>query len=133
LKKEIEKNEKIPRTAPEEDYLKAAVELEHARNAYDHKKGNKAFDRLMRAAKQIRLTHHDGGAKFFTSLLSHDKPHVVSAAALNLIPFNPKLARKTYERLAKGSPGEVRLDAEITLEEWKAGRLDTEWFMKKKV
>lgn len=122
---------KTPTTTPEDDYLKAAVELEHARNAYDHKKGNKAYDRLMKAAKQVRLTHQDGGEKFFTSLLAHGMPHVVSAAAFNLIPFNPKLARKTYNELAKGPPGEVRLGAEITLEEWKAGRLDPDWFMKR--
>jgi len=121
---------KIPADTPEDSYLKAAVELEHARNAYDHKRGNKAFDRLMRVAKQIRLTHHDGGQKFFASLLTHDMPHVVKAAAFNLIPLDPQLARKTYERLAKGPPGEVRLDAEMTLKEWKAGRLDPDWFMK---
>ena len=119
-----------PKITPEEAYLKAAVELENARNAYDHKKGNKAFDRLMRAAKQIRLMHQDGGEEFFTSLLTHDMPHVVNAAAFNLIPLNPKLARKTYEKLAKGPPGEVSFDAEMTLEEWKAGRLGPDWFMK---
>ena len=70
------------------------------------------------------------GEKFFTSLLTHDMPHVVSKAAFNLIPFNPKLARKTYEALAKGPPGEVRINAEMTLKEWKAGRLDPDWFMK---
>lgn len=121
---------KTPAITPEEAYLKAAVELEHARNAYDHKKGNKAFDRLMRAAKEIRLTHQDGGEKFFTSLLAHDMPHVVSKAAFNLIPFNPKLARATYERLAKDGEGEIGFNAEMTLKEWKAGNLDPDWFMK---
>jgi hypothetical protein len=121
---------KTPRITPEEAYLKAAVEIEHARNAYDHKKGNKAFDQLMQAAKEIRLTCADGGESFFTKLLTHDMPHVVSKAAFNLIPFNPKLARKTYERLAKGPPGEVRFNAEMTLKEWKAGNLDPDWFMK---
>jgi hypothetical protein len=65
---------KTPATTPEEEYLEAAVEFEHARNAYDHKKGNKAFYRVMRAAKQIRLTHPDGGEKFFTSLVTHNMP-----------------------------------------------------------
>ena len=122
---------KTPAITPEEAYLKSAVELEHARNAYDHKKGNKAYDRLMSAAKRIMMTRDDGGESFFTSLLTHEMPHVVSAAAFNLVPFNPKLSRKTYEALAKGPPGEVRLSAEITLEEWEAGRLDPDWFMRK--
>src|SRR5262245_9377973 len=101
---EIENMTKTPANIPEESYLAAAVELGHARNAYDHKRGNKAFDRLMRAAKQIRGTHEDGGQKFFTSLVTHDMPHVVKAAAFNLIPLDPQLARKTYEELAKGPP-----------------------------
>lgn len=122
---------RTPATTPEQAYLDAAVELEHARNAYDHKRGNKAFDRLMLAAKEIRLTDPDGGEKFFTSLLSHEMPHVVSKAAFCLIPLNPTLARRTYEQLAKGPPGEVSFNAEMTLKEWKAGRLDAEWFMKK--
>ena len=46
--------------------------------------------------------------------------------------LDPQLARKTYEKLAKGPPGEVRFDAEMTLKEWKAGRLDPDWFMKHK-
>lgn len=121
---------RTPATSPDEAYLKAAVELERARNAYDHKRGNRAFDRLMHAAKQIRLSHQDSGEKFFTSLLTHDMPHVVKVAAFCLIPLDPQLARKTYERLAKGPSGEVSFDAEMTLKEWKAGRLDPDWFMK---
>jgi len=121
---------KTPATTADEAYLHAAIEFEHARNAYDHKKGNKAFERLFRAAKQIRLTHQDGGEKFFTSLLTYDMPHVVSFAAFCLIPLNPQLTRRTYEQLAKGPPGEVSFAAEMTLKEWKAGRLDAEWYMK---
>src|SRR5215471_693897 len=109
---------RTPKTTPEDAYLKAAVELEHARNAYDHKRGNKAYDRLMRAAKEIRLTREDGGESFFTSLVSHNMPHVARVAAFNLIPFNPKLARATYEQQAKGPPGEVQFNAEMTLKEW---------------
>ena len=112
----------------EEAYLKEALEVAHAGN--DYRKGNKAYDRMMIAAKAIRLCYPDGGEKFFTSLLTHEVPYVVSVAAFNLIPFNPKLARKTYERLAKDGEGEIAFNAEMTLKEWKAGRLDPDWFMK---
>lgn len=121
---------KIPTTTPEESYLQAALNIANARNAYDHKKANNAFDELVRAAKQIRLTHPDGGEKFFTSMLAHDIPHVVSKAAFNLIPLNPKLARETYEILARGPPGEVRFNAEMTLKHMETGRLDPNWFMR---
>jgi hypothetical protein len=121
---------KTQEIALEEKYLHAAIELGIARNAYNHKKGNEVFSRLMRTAKEIRLTVADGGQNFFTSLLAHEMPHVVKAAAFNLIPLNPALARKAYKELAKSPSGEVRLDAEVTLKEWKAGTLDPEWFMK---
>ncbi|MEQ1519965.1 MAG: hypothetical protein ABL936_01720 [Aestuariivirga sp.] len=58
-------------------------------------------------------------------------PYVSSYAAFNLIPFKPKLARSTYKRLAKEAEGAVSVFAEMTLKEWKTGRLDPDWFMKK--
>ena len=121
---------KTPKTTPEEEYLAAAVEFQRARDEYDHKKSNKAHDKLISAARKIRLSRSDQGQLFFSSLVSHDMPHVRAWAAFNLIPLNPKLASKVLSQLAKGPPGEVRLDAEMTLKEWKAGRLDPDWFMK---
>jgi hypothetical protein len=120
---------KTPRITDEDAYLKEALEVVRAGN--DYRKGNKAHDRMMITAKSIRLSHPDGGEKFFTSLLTHNELYVVSVAAFNLIPFNPKLARATYERLAKDGEGEIGFNAEMTLKEWKAGRLDPDWFMKK--
>jgi hypothetical protein len=119
---------KIPKITNEVAYLKEALEIVYLDK--DYRKGNKAHDRMMKAAKQIRLTHQDGGEKFFTSLLAHEIPYIVSVAAFNLIPFNPELARSTFERLAKEGEGEIGFDAEMTLKEWKAGRLDPDWFMK---
>jgi hypothetical protein len=121
---------KTPTTTPEEDYLAAAVAFHEARERYDHKTSNKVHDKLDSAARKIRLHSADGGEAFFASLLNHPKPYVSLCAAFNLIPFNPKLARKTYERLAKGAAGEVGVAAEMTLKEWKAGRLDPDYFMK---
>lgn len=116
------------KTTDEETYLKEALVIVHSGN--DYRRGNKAHERMMIAAKAIRLSHPDGGEKFFASLLTHEMPYVVSVAAFNLIPFNPKLARATFERLAKEAGGEIGFDAEMTLKEWTAGRLDPNWFMK---
>jgi hypothetical protein len=119
--------QKTPKITDEEAYLIEALKVARAGN--DNRKGNKAHDRMMIAAKAIRLLHPDGGEKFFTSLLTHREPYVMSIAAFNLIPFNPKLARATYEKLAKDGEGEIGFNAEMTLKEWKAGRLDPDWFM----
>jgi len=121
---------KTPTATPEEDYLEAAIALQKARDKYDHKTSNKAHDKLYKAARRIRLNSPDGGETFFLSLLNHEMPYVSLCAAFNLIPFNPKLARATYERLAKYGEGEVGFAAEVTLKEWKAGSLDPDWFMK---
>src|SRR5262245_54364297 len=121
---------KTPKTTPEEDYLAAAVAFQQARDKYDHKTSNKVHGKLYDAARKIRLRSADGGETFFVSLLNHSMPYVSLCAAFNLIPFNPKLARATYERLAKDAEGEVGFAAEMTLKEWKAGRLDPDWFMK---
>lgn len=122
----------MPRTlqiTPEEVYVQAATQLHHARNAYDHVSGNKAFDKLMFAAREIRMTRGDGGAAFFRSLVNHNLKHIVRVAAFNLIPLDPVLAHKVFETLSH-EPGEIGFDAKITLREWDAGRLDFNWFMK---
>jgi hypothetical protein len=121
---------KTPKNTDEEDYLAAAVAFHKAREEYGHKRSNKLYDKLYLAARKIRLHSTDGGAAFFESLLDHPMSYVASAAAFNLIPFNPKLARATYERLAKVEDSEAGVFAETTLKEWKAGRLDPDWFMK---
>ena len=121
---------KTPSTTPEEDYLAAAVAFQQARDRYDHKASNKVHGRIYDAARKIRLHSADGGEAFFASLLNHTMPHVSLCAAFNVIPFNPKLARKTLKRLAKDAEGEASFNAEMTLKEWKAGRLDPDWFMK---
>ena len=120
--------QRTPSTTDEEAYLNEALAVVRAGN--DYRTGDEAYARMMIAARSIRLSHSDGGEQFFTSLLSHGEPYVVSVAAFNLIPFNPKLARKTYERLARDADHMIVFNAEMTLNEWRAGRLDPDWFMK---
>lgn len=122
--------EKIASSTDEEDYLATAVAFHKAREQYNHKRSNKLYDKLYGATRKVRIHSSDGGKAFFESLLDHPMSYVASAAAFNLIPFNPKLARETYERLAKVEDSEAGVFAETTLKEWKAGRLDPDWFMK---
>ena len=121
---------KTQRPTAEEEYLTQAVAFQIARDSRDHKASNKAFGKLYAAARKIRSQHPDSGEGFFSKLLNHPMPHVVNFAAFNLIPVNPELARQAICRLAEGPPGEVRFNARMTLQEWDAGRLDPEWFMK---
>lgn len=114
---------------PEEVYVQAATQLHYARTAYDHVLGNKAFDQLKSAAREIRMTRGDGGEEFFRSLVNHDLKHIVGVAAFNLIPLNPVLAHEVLENLSR-EPGEIGFDAKTTLREWDAGKLDANWFMR---
>ncbi len=50
-------------------------------------------------------------------------PHVRAWAASHVLEFDPEAAEAELTRLAKGPPSPVRLDAEMTLREWRAGRL----------
>ena len=44
-------------------------------------------------------------------------------AASHVLEFAPKLAEAELERLAMGPRGPLRLNAEMTLQEWRAGHL----------
>jgi hypothetical protein len=44
-------------------------------------------------------------------------------AASHVLEFAPADAEAMLERLARGAPGIARLDAEMTLKEWRAGNL----------
>ena len=110
--------------------MDAAVTYAHARRAFNHKVSNPAFDRVFAAARDIKLTHSDGGQAFFSSLLDHELDQIALTAAFLLVPLIPSRARKALETLRKSDYAEVSFAAKVTLEEWQKGRLDTDWFMK---
>lgn len=114
-------------TEAEASFVSNANELQSARDLYDHKGGNAAFDRMMKAAKVIRLESADCGLGFFCSLLASNNPHVVCNAAFLLIPMAPDLARSALEKLAAAGTGEASFNAMITLKEWEFARLQLDW------
>lgn len=100
-----------------------------ARQESNHKKSNPAFDKMMRAARDIRLSHEDGGEAFFAEMLKNPMSEIVNCAAFLLIPLNPDLARRTLKSLLSDDSAEVSFAAKVTLEEWDKGSLDTDWYM----
>jgi hypothetical protein len=97
----------------------------------DTKSANRNFDLLMMLAAKIRRLE-DGGSSILNELIvSHHESTRLHAAYL-LIPINPDLATDELKKLAKtASDVFILSSARTTLEEWTAGRLDTDWFMKK--
>jgi Domain of unknown function (DUF2019) len=92
---------------------------------------NRAGVKLNRLACQIRAMD-DQGRKILEELIESEVEAVRSDAAYFLLPINPDLATLELENLAKNASNVFLLtSAKTTLEEWSAGRLDTDWFIRK--
>jgi hypothetical protein len=65
----------------------------------------------------------EAGRAALVQLMGSGNPHVRAWAASHVLEFDPRAAEAELERLASGPPSIVRLDAEMTLKEWKAGHL----------
>lgn len=86
----------------------------------DHKKGNKAFDIIAKVAKKIKQL--DPKFNVLLPLLKHKNDSVKLHAAFYLLPYQIKLAERVLKKISKNN-GLVAFTAEMTLKEWKAGRL----------
>jgi Domain of unknown function (DUF2019) len=120
------------KTGIEEIYVEAAILHHDKLLAGDPKGSNRQHDRLIKAIRQIRNSADRGGA-FLSSLLEHKNDSVRLWAAAHLLALDEKKAVKTLKVIAANTPSwQLQTDAEMTLSEWKAGRLDPDWFMKEK-
>ena len=67
-------------------------------------------------------------------LLDHQHPSVRLWAAAHLLPLDERRALKALQEIASNPelyPWQLQAGAKMTIKEWKAGRLDADWFMKK--
>lgn len=83
---------------------------------------NRAYNKIILALKELRRTS-DGGEGFLSSLLQNEDLSIVSWAASYLLDFKPEKARQALDRVVKEGPPLIAFDAEMTLKEWRAGRL----------
>jgi hypothetical protein len=106
---------------PEQQFVEAArqhgVFTEH-----DPAATGPAYDRVVAARDALRLLP-DKGQAFLLSCLADKDPSVVSWAAFYLLPLRETEAVKALERVANGGTRLIAFNAEITLDEWRAGRL----------
>jgi hypothetical protein len=94
------------------------------------KKANKTFDRVYKLAVQIR-TLPDKGAELLSELVDFSHDNVRMNAAYLLLPIDNKRALKTLSELRNSDVAWISMSAETCIQEWQAGRLDVDWFMKK--
>jgi hypothetical protein len=88
----------------------------------NHRTANAQYKRITTAWRELRR-RGDEGRSTLTQLLQSGNPAVRGWAASHVLEFAPELAAAELERLASGPPGVTRLDAEMTLSEWRAGNL----------
>lgn len=75
---------------------------------------------------QLRLRETEPGRTAISRLCGHDNVTVRAWSATNALAWDPLGSRRVLESLAEG-PGLVGLEAAVTLREFDAGRLRTDW------
>jgi hypothetical protein len=88
----------------------------------DASMANKAHKNIMLAVKEIRETL-DRGESYFLSLLANEDTSVVKWAALYLLQSRQSEAEQALQKIAETGPPLIAFGAEMTLKEWRAGRL----------
>lgn len=105
----------------QKEFIDAAIRQGDSTELGDSKAANAAFDRKT-AARRALGSCTDRGATVFRSLLGHPHANVRLSAATSLLPLDEEKATAALESIAQ-LPGFVGFNAEIVLEEWRAGRL----------
>jgi len=104
-----------------EEFIAAAMDHALGTETGDFRITNKAYDRILAAREQLRVLP-DGGRGCLREMLSNPEPGVRLWSACYLLPTDPVEAESTLVSLAQ-EKGLVGFDAEMTLKEWRAGRL----------
>jgi Domain of unknown function (DUF2019) len=110
---------------PRESYIEFARQFGIAEREGDAPATNKAYEQLISALRELRK-ESDKGERFLLELLENDDLSVVTWSALYLLPLREADATAALERVAKSGVPRIGFSAEMTLKEWRAGRLKIE-------
>lgn len=105
-------------------YRVAAASHGAATSRGRHRVANRCADELILLSRELRNRGVEGH-KALQQLLDDEDLSVRVWAAAHSLPFAHDLAEKILEKVAAGPPSPVRLTAEMTLAEWRAGKLPT--------
>jgi hypothetical protein len=103
-------------------YEEAAAQHGQASREGEHRVANAQYKRIVAVWKELR-SRGEAGRAALVRLMGSSNPHVRAWAASHVLEFDPRSAEAELERLANGPPSIARLDAEMTLQEWRAGNL----------
>ncbi|MEZ6003945.1 MAG: DUF2019 domain-containing protein [Planctomycetota bacterium] len=105
----------------ESAYERAAAAQGAAGDNGDYRKANAAYDEVSRVLKEVRRLP-DRGMELLTRLARNENPHVRLWAATHLLPLDEVMALAVLSALTSEPPF-CGINAEMTIQEWKAGRL----------
>jgi hypothetical protein len=88
----------------------------------NHRAANRHHDALAEVYRELRNRGPNAQGELLP-LLDDINVHVRAWAAAHALEFCPERGEAVLKRLASGNPGVVRLNAEMTLSEWKKGSL----------
>jgi hypothetical protein len=97
----------------------------------DVKASNRAHDRLIKVAVQFRQLP-DRGEHMLRELMRCTNESVRGWAAYFMLTIDEKLAIRTMRDIARTTQSaSEKITCDTTIEEWRAGRLEVDWFLKK--
>jgi hypothetical protein len=80
---------------------------------------------MVAALRELRLTP-DKGVAFLQNVVANEDFGVAALAALYLLPYDPNRAIEVLEQIASAGIPRLSFRAEMTLQEWRGGRLRIE-------
>ena len=83
---------------------------------------NRAYKKLIIDLREMRQAP-DRGEAFLVSQLGSENPSIVTWSALHLLPYRQGEAVLALEKVVETGPPLIAFGAEMTLKEWRAGRL----------
>jgi hypothetical protein len=107
---------------PQDRFVEAAKEHGQGIVEGEPQKTNRAFDRVVSAIRDLRKSP-DKGEEFLIGLLDEEDLSIVRAAATYLLPLREVEAVQALEKVARYGLPLIAFGAEMTLKEWRAGRL----------
>lgn len=112
-------------TEVEDRFVDAARKHGVATRESDPRSANRAYNDLVAALRELRRSP-DKGVAFLSTQLDSNDTSVVIWAGLYLLPFKEKEASEALERVVTQGIPRMSFDANMTLKEWRAGRLEVE-------
>jgi hypothetical protein len=100
--------------------VEAASAHGHATAFGDSKRANRAHDVIAATYRSLRAR---GEQRQLLALLSHEDPAVVAWAGTHALEFAPVEGEQALTALAERDQSLIGFGAEITLEEWRRGKL----------